>query len=204
MVDVKEYNRVINELGRNLIRDGIIKTGNKSKEQIKNEVKDYIQKNLATVDIEMSLDHKESLLRNAKKFRKEKDYYSSIVFYTLWIEHWLNQMILIALKRKKINEESYKAILRTTNSKSKYTWLWELLEYPALNKNHLKIIEKLFEIRGSFVHYKWVSYKLKEGKKLIDQLKEIKSFTNSIDRTIIYLKNYEYRHIYKKYKKVFH
>ncbi|OGU73511.1 MAG: hypothetical protein A2V93_06490 [Ignavibacteria bacterium RBG_16_34_14] len=203
MVNIKEFKRITNELGRNLIRDGIIKTENKSKEQIKNEINDYIQKNLATTDLEVSIDHKESLLRNAKKFCKEKDYHSSIVFYALWMEHWLNQMILIALKRKKIDEEYYKVIMRVTNSKSKYTWLWKLLDYPPLNTNHLKIIEKLFEIRGSFIHYKWVSYKVKEAKKLIDQLKEIKSFANSIDKTIIYLKNFEYKHIYKKHKKIF-
>ena len=199
----KKQRQIIKELGRNLIRDGIIQTKGSSKEKIIHDINDYLNKNLQKFeDFEFLIDYRKSILKNAKRFQREEDYYSSIVFYALWVEHWFNQMILIAIKRKKIRADYYMEIIRSNNFKSKSTWLWELLEYSPLNMTHLNAIIKLFEFRNSFIHYKWKTYTPKYINVLTDQLKDLTSFANSINKTIVYLKSYESKHIFKNHKNI--
>lgn len=112
-------------------------------------------------------------------------------------------MIYLSLKRKNINEEYFREIIRISPLKSKYTWLWHLLGFKPLNNRHLKTIEKVFENRNAFVHYKWKVFKQKEIEILIEQINNLMSISASIDKTIVYLNNYENRHIYKGHKRIF-
>lgn len=198
----KEINEITDELSKNLIRDGIIKTKGKSDEQIRLEIKNYLLRNINAIsDFELSIDFTKGLLINARYFLNNSDYHSAIVFYALWIEHWFNNIVLIALKRKNISFTYYQEIIRYTKIKNKYTWLWQLLQLKPLNNSHLKIIEKVFEKRNSFIHYKWKAYNNIEIKKLINELEDFNKFTLTIDKTINYLKNYENKNIYCRKKK---
>ncbi len=194
---------IIDELSKNLIRDGIIKTKGKTDEQIRLEIKNYLWKDTTTIlDFELSLDFTKGLLFNAKYFLNNSDYHSAIVFYALWLEHWFNNIILISLKRKNINLTYYQDIIRSTNLKNKTTWLWQLLQLRPLNNSHLKVIEKVFEKRNSFIHYKWKAYNNHEIKGMINELEDFNKFALTIDKTISYLKKYENKNIYYNKKKI--
>lgn len=199
----RQINDISDELSINLIRDGIIKTKGKTDEQIRIEIKDYLLKNIhATSNFDLSIDFTKGLLSNARYFLKTSDYHSSIVFYALWIEHWTNHIILIALKRMNINSVHFREIIRSTKSKDKYTWLWQLLQLKPLNDVHLKTIGKVFEKRNSFVHYKWKDYNNREIKKLINELEDFNNFLLTVDKTIIYLKKFENKNVYFNKKRL--
>ncbi len=198
-----EINDIIDELSKNLIRDGIIKTKDKTDEQIRLEIKDYLFKNINSIsDFELSIDFTKRLLTNARGFLETSDFHSALIFYALWIEHWFNHIILLSLKRNNITSTYYPEIIRSTKIKDKYTWLWQLLFLKPLNRKHLKIIDKLFEKRNSFIHYKWKIYDHLEIEKLVAELKENENFLFSVDKTINYLKKFENKNIYSNKKKI--
>lgn len=71
MINTKEFTKVINDLGKNLIRDGIINTANKTRTQIQSEINLYLSKNLSPIeDLELSIDYRQGLLVNARFLQK--------------------------------------------------------------------------------------------------------------------------------------
>ena len=68
------------------------------------------------------------------------------------------------------------------------------MDFERLNKEHLKKIIKISELRNSFVHYKWKaldeSIESQEEKVLVD-----------IEKTIKYLKNIENKYLMNNTKK---
>lgn len=145
-------------------------------------------------ELEVIIDHRESLLEEAKKKRLEEKFDFSRIFYATFFEHQINDLIAYYCESKGLNKKTQIEIIRSINLKSKFTWLLELLRFPKFNKSHLDTIIKLSEERNSFVHYK---FKVQPGGDEVPnlklELKEREEEFKNIDKAVKYFKNYTTR-----------
>lgn len=191
-----------NVIAENMLRDGLIDSSNKADEEIITEMKNIFNSNLKNkVGIEFSIDYRKDLLRQARKYMKKRNQFYSYIFYTLYIEHWFNNIVFISIRRKNLNTKYVQDIIRDTKINSKMTWLLELMGFEPIPKEHFDIIMKLFEHRNSFVHYKWKSFNLQKNDFIdisINQLKDLEQ----IEKTVKYLQNYENKKIFNNKKAI--
>lgn len=101
------------------------------------------------------IDHKASLLNQARDFHKDGKYEFSIVFYAIWIEHFINWMLISKMNRLDIHASNHADVLRQP-FQQKIGIVWKLLfGNETLDEQLVKDILKIAEMRNSFVHYKW-------------------------------------------------
>ncbi|KAF0142938.1 MAG: Uncharacterized protein FD122_204 [Stygiobacter sp.] len=189
-------------IAENMLRDGLLDISNKSDEEILVEIKNIFTNHLKNSgEIEFSIDHRKGLLSQARKFRKEKNLFYSNVFYSLFIEHWFNNIVFVSIRRKQFNTAYVNDIIRNTNIKSKMTWLLELFGLEPIPEKHFDVISKLFENRNSFVHYKWKSFNLRKNDFSENSIKQLTDL-EQVEKTVKYLQNYENRKIFNSKKSV--
>lgn len=147
----------------------------------------------------ITLCYRESLLKTAESFKREKEFDFAKIFYAIFFEHTINSIIDIKIKQNRFSENLKMNIIRNINVYGKFTWLLELLQLPVFNKIHLKTIEKLMDDRNSFIHYK---YKLRNIDDDFDLsgIKKLKEF-NEINKAINYIKRYESKIAFRGKKK---
>lgn len=185
-----------------MIRDGLLDISNKSDEEILSEIKSIFNQHLKKgSELEFSIDHRKGLLRQARKFRKEKNIFYSNIFYSLYFEHWFNNIVFISIRRNNINTKYIDDIIKNTNIRSKMTWLLELFGLEPIPKKHYDVICKLFEYRNSFVHYKWKSFNLHKNVFIDDSIKQI-THLSEVEKAVKYLQNYENKKIFHNKKRV--
>lgn len=97
-------------------------------------------------------EHQPKLIRAAERFVEEDEAELAIVMYATAIEHWLNGMLEIGLRRRgeRLDKASERAPLET-----KLTTKWqELLGFDFPDELREAVLE-LAGARNDFVHYKW-------------------------------------------------
>lgn len=133
------------------------------------------------------VDHKTSVLEQARKFGEAGFIDFSRVFYAIYFEHLVNRIVYISARHKGVRDTSIKDILRFIGIEGKTTWLLEMFNLPNLNPDHLKVLRTLFEKRNSFIHYKWNLNHLAA----MSASKAWNDERKGIERCITYLKKFE-------------
>jgi hypothetical protein len=132
------------------------------------------------------IDHTKKLLKNARSFLKQKDLEIAALFYATYFEHQINSLIERICIKKGVFGEDTKQILRETAFRAKCTWLLKILDLAPVASNHLKVMTQVFEIRNSFVHYKWQAYDIDSDYEIKEQLK-ITKILEEAEKSVIYL-----------------
>lgn len=189
-------------IAENMLRDGIIDPLNKSDEEILAKMKKALAQHLGNKsDLEYTVDHRKGILNQARMYYKNKNIFYANIFYSLFVEHWINNIIFVAVRRKKMKRDYLNEIIRNNNLKSKLTWILEFLGFDPIPKNHIDVISKLFENRNSFVHYKWKSFEFNK-KDYFDNNIKMLMHIELVEKTIKYLQNYENKKIFNNKRNV--
>jgi hypothetical protein len=149
------------------------------------------------------IDSRDELLKTAEEFIIKKEYHNAIVFYAMYLEHWINNLIDILCAKRKMSRKSIKEILKNVNIIAKYTWILELLEQPAIADADITLIRKTSEERNSYIHYKYNTVvislhdKIEETKSEQDEESKISEIRNLVKR----LQEYEIEQLYPHLKK---
>ncbi|QRO32503.1 hypothetical protein [Chromobacterium violaceum] len=156
-----------------------------------------IKKILSKSTINMVIDYRENILKEAEALQKKKQYDFSIIYYAMFFEHSINGIITHQTEKLNLSTKSKMGIIKSTNIESKFTWILEILELPTFNSTHLKTIIKTSEIRNAMIHYKWSPVEDNPKK---DEENEKIALISQIKKTITYMKKYETRILYNRNK----
>jgi hypothetical protein len=152
--------------------------------------------------IDIVVDHRETILETAKKYKKENNYQYATLFYAIYFEHTLNSIIEKSCVRNNISKKAANDIIKSVNIHGKLTWLLALFKLPPINENHKNKILKNADERNTFIHYKYnpdnddPKVIVAEEKKKLDDL-------SKIEKTVAYIKRYESLIHFKKTKTQF-
>jgi len=179
---------------RAFIRDGIVDPDSQTNEEIRifliNAIKEIIE---GEADLGISLDWRDSLLDWANRMVLEDEYRIPIILYATWIEHTLNDVIHAYALRRSIDSDLVVRMLRETNVRAKTTWILELFDLPPFESEYLKSIQKIFDLRNLYIHYKWKS---KDQYRMPTEENEIKEISEEAQDVIEYLQAYIHKNMY--------
>jgi hypothetical protein len=203
----KKHLRVLKKLGRDTLTDSVlsliasekIKIAGKTNQQIFTEGIKILSseiKNESYIGIQCQVSCLDSILKEARHNYKEKNSKTSIILYATWCEHWINNIIKIKGRSKKLNPKEIDLILRRSSLAIKYRVLLPLFGLKRIYSSHFKALDKLFELRNQIIHYKWAENPLENKFR-----KERNTYVSEIEKTIKYLMNYENEQIFKNKKK---
>lgn len=187
-------NSIMTMFINNAIRDGIIITEGLTEEEVRTAAREYLKEFLETdIEIVMTIDHKDTLLKEARNYASKNKEELSIVMYATWWEHWINGLIEIKTREKNFTKKEYKQLISSINNNAKTSWLLKLIDLPPFDKDHLNIMGKLAEKRNSFVHYKYP---------IINEadIESLDKFFKEVEKSINYFISYENKNIDKNKK----
>lgn len=200
----KEETKLLRAIGYETLKQALanqqIDPRGKTEKQFRIEAFQYlkrIRKYLNESQLLLVVDFRNNILKEARRFRETEQAELSCILYSTWFEHWLNYIIIIISKRKKISEENLLQMLRETNFRSKLTWIPILLGIQPLNNKHIKTMLHVVELRNLYVHYKYQG-KIEEDNSTLE--KDLNSTISTIEKTIRYLNRYENKLIYQNQK----
>jgi hypothetical protein len=181
---------------RTAVAEGKIDPRGKTEEQLRGEYGAYFKSMLAPgVTFAFTIDHRRSLLEQARSFSRDDEHQLACLVYATWVEHWLNSAIAHQAKRKGLEEGDVVTIIREASVRAKVSWLPKVLGLKPIAKHHVAAITKLTEARNAFVHYKWKMVNVEEDDPLtIGTVAALKFF----EKTVRYLHRYESMHVYAK------
>jgi len=148
----------------------------------------------------ISTDYTENLLKKARSFFDEKELYLSSLFYATYFEHQINYLISGVCNRKKISTKDVIQILREIPFRAKCSWLLKILDLNPVAPEHLKIMAQVFEVRNSFVHYKWQCYNMDSHDSEKEESKIFK-ILNEAEKSVRYLKRRINKNIHQDKKR---
>ena len=152
--------------------------------------------------ISIVIDHTRTLLRIARDYYKKEEYDLSYLFYAIYFEHEVNDIIDIYCSRNKIEQKVKNEIIKSTNISAKYSWLLTILKFPNFNDIHRKTILDVSDKRNAYIHYKWNE---DQDTKLINNSEKEKLKRdielNKIELAIRYLTNYKLKNLFNNKKK---
>ena len=180
----EEAQALVMDLATSFVKDGYLSTTGKTKEQFVAEFMEFAK----NTEIILRTDYTESLLRQARSYRRERSRELACLFYATWIEHTLNGFISSLARRMDFADNEITDIIRETSYKAKMSWMLRLFGRDSFNNSHINLIVKLMEVRNAFVHYKW--------KPESNQVrKETEALLSRIERTVKYIQEYERRNL---------
>ena len=147
-------------LAEGRIADGTIDPTGKTKAQVLSETADWFGENYDDIKegkMEFLFVHdlRQNWLEKAEREFKNKDYALSIILYSLYIEHWVNNLVVKSLREKDLSDTEIVTIIRETNMRGKFGWLLKILGLPPIDDDKKRHILAICEKRNSYVHYKW-------------------------------------------------
>lgn len=157
-------------------------------------------KKLAKGQIDIVLDHRQSILKEAKKYEESKEYDFSKIFYAMFFEHHLNSIISSQCFKMKLSDQTRLKLIKASMY-DKMEWVCEVLKLPNFNKSHADVILNLADKRNSFMHYKLKPIEDNFEKEEADKLIEM-HFFQKIKKTVKYMKAYESKIQFQGKKKV--
>lgn len=147
---------LIRSLSAQLVADGLINPEGLSKREYQiaalTELKQLIQDG---TEFNFIVDHKDSVLQQARAFAQESATDFALMFYATWIEHWLNGMYAWQAKRSGTSGEDLLRKLRFGSMNKKMTSDWIATFGEELDTSWVNIMLEIADHRNSFVHYKW-------------------------------------------------
>ena len=180
----QQVESIVTALATSLVRDGALSAKGKTQEQFIAELRKFV-KNIEIVPV---IDHTEDILKQARTYNRENKTEFACLFYALWLEHALNQLISSLARRKDFSNKEIEEIIRDTSYRSKSSWLLRMLGGEPFSRHHINLIVKLMEARNSFVHYKWKAENEQANH-------EINAILAKIEKTVTYIRAYEKKHL---------
>lgn len=168
-------------------------------EKLKKKMLALTNKNIL---FEMVVDHRDSIIDTARKYKKEKNYEYATLFYAIFFEHTLNSIIKRVCSRNGIDKKTTNEIIKGVNIDGKLNWLPKLLKIPEINKAHKSLIRKNADDRNAFVHYKFNPMHDDPKVEKQEALNRIANIDN-LEKSVTYIKKYESRITYGNKKGVF-
>lgn len=178
------------------IANGLLDPRNKTQDEIDLEFANLINENIEEMCEYRTIDHSETLLEEARKFKKASKYEIACTLYATWFEHWINFIIKTQLCRLNIADEEAIALIRDVNIKTKYGLILNLIKLPEIPKIHKQSIAKISELRNGFVHYKYKPLNMDH-----DPSTDFTAAIKNTEKAIKYLQNYRLKHIYYNAKR---
>lgn len=194
-LDEDVFRHMVDLVVDELVATGQIQTKGKTRKQVEREAAPIISRlNRRQAKIVSMTDYRESLLKGAGIFYRNDELGIACALFATWLEHLLNGMLGLQLKREhRFSEDAVSNVIRSASVDAKITWLLRLSGLPAIAASHVSTIKKLNELRNAFVHYKWKAVDVDSDDPFESELEEtLKKFKKSIT----YLKRYERKHIY--------
>ncbi|MBA6379297.1 MULTISPECIES: hypothetical protein [unclassified Colwellia] len=186
---------LINSIAREGIAEGLLDLdglgANDAKRKALDYARDYVNNDGGITH--SVLEHKDTLLEEARGYFKAERIELSIVLYGTWWEHWLNGIVKQRVTKQGLNENDFKEIVRSLNNKAKTSWLFKLLNLSPLAPEHLKVMALLTEKRNQFIHYKYPANKWEDREILPNQ------FFETLEKSISYFEHYEETNIYSSF-----
>ena len=173
------------------IESGAISVEGKSDDEVMLELGTYVDE-LPTEAFVWVMDHRQMLLREARKYLRISNYELATLCYATWAEHTINNLLRTFLARKGLPLASINDAIRSAPHRAKFTWMLDLLDVPPLSEKHVKVLMQLAELRNAFVHYKWVGEHMDAPRA---EKNRGEDFVNKLEPTVRYIAAYERRHL---------
>lgn len=187
----------LHQIAENLLLGNHISTEGKTSEEIAYELMKKIQAYISAgrFEFEISIDHTDRLLKEARKALQDDRLSISSLFYATYFEHKINHLVVKASRRQKLPNVTIKQLLREVNLRGKCTWLFKLLALKEVAKQHQDTINEISEARNAFVHYKWP---VEDDDPMQSDRKdrEFRQRLNKAEKVVQYLRRFEETQIY--------
>jgi len=147
-------------LGEGFVREGLLPLDQLTDEELDAKFSEAIWKFLKADDFDTALtfDHTPKLLNAAVAAENEHDLELSSLFYMLWIEHRVNMIARVMLRRRGVTDDEAVTIIRKLTIREKMTALWRVLGLKPVDPEVIGIATIIEEFRNAFVHFKWPSF----------------------------------------------
>ncbi|MEW9872569.1 hypothetical protein [Arthrobacter sp. HS15c] len=147
---------VIHSLSAQLVADGLIDPSGLSKYEYKAAALAALRRLKSEgAEFYLIVDHKDSVLEQAKEFAEAGKADFAIMFYAMWIEHWLNGMYVWKSTSRGAPQEEVVGQLRNSSMKQKLTSKWNTAFGDELPANWVHLMLDIAGHRNDYVHYKW-------------------------------------------------
>jgi hypothetical protein len=103
------------------------------------------------------IDHHDEILSNARSLGDADRHQFAVVFYAMWIEHWLNWMLAWKAQRLELTSEETIQLLKM-NVDQKLGAAWTITFGSSFDRELRNRIKSITDARNGFVHYKWPSF----------------------------------------------
>lgn len=180
-------------LAEDAVRSGLVDPKGKSDEQLKLELLECLRDEYLGRVGGLVADHTTAILKRARPFCEDRDYYFACLLYATWAEHWLNGLISTGGQRRNLHPDEIVQIIRDTPLRAKLTWLLDLFGLPRIADRHRNALIRLADLRNGFVHYKWQG---KDDAATNREEAEIEQAVTKFEATVKYLQAYMARKIF--------
>jgi len=188
----KLASEVVNSVAQSAIAYGEIDVEGLTDEEAREKVISYLMYlKESGKEIVMRIDHKDTLLEQARSFVANERHELALVIYATWWEHWLNGVLEVKLYKKDITEKEFKQVITSLNNRAKTTWLLKLVDLPEMSDQCLNVMTKLAEKRNSFVHYKY------PPSDSLDSKESLREFFTQVEASLAYFIDYESANVYQ-------
>lgn len=147
-------------LGEGFVREGVLPLDQLTDEELDAKFSDAIWQFLKAeqFDTALTFDHTPKLLNAAVAAEDDHDLELCSLFYMLWIEHRINLIGRVMLRRHRVSDDDAVTIIRKLSIREKMTALWQVLGLPPVDTEIIRIATTIEEFRNAFVHFKWPSF----------------------------------------------
>ena len=147
-------------LGEGFVREGLLPLDQLNDEELDARLSEALRKFLKAdvFDTALTFDHTPKLLNAAVAAENDHDLELCSLFYMLWIEHRVNMIARVMLRRRAMPDEDAVTIIRKLSTREKMTALWRVLGLHAADPEVVRIVTVIEEFRNAFVHFKWPSF----------------------------------------------
>lgn len=183
---------IVNSVAQSAIAYGEIDVEGLTDEEAREKIISYLKSiKESGQELVMRIDHKDTLLEEARSFVANEKYELALVTYATWWEHWLNGVLEVKLYKKYVTEKEFKQVITSLNNRAKTTWFLKLVDLPEMSNQHLSVMTILAEKRNSFVHYKY------PPSDRLDSKESLQEFFTEVEASLAYFIDYESTNVYQ-------
>lgn len=146
---------LIDSLAASLVAQGRIQPSGMTEAEFQQALTAELRQLVADdVTFSFTLDHQDSLLKEARAFAEASHTDFAIMFYATWIEHWLNWMYVWRAERSGFKKADTVLLIKQPMYQ-KTGIIWTLTFGAELDVELVDAIRDIASWRNTFVHYKW-------------------------------------------------
>jgi hypothetical protein len=150
------YEGVLRDRAREIVLRGEVDAASIALDELRELAHREIAEALESGDlkIELTIDHSDAILRDARRHADEGHTEYAFVFYGLYVEHLLNRAIRDRAIQLELSEsETVEVMKKSLHDKTGISW--RLLFGERMPEAIVADIRRLAERRNAFMHYKW-------------------------------------------------